>query len=328
MAEDLVQQRSKYSLDRLTQFREGIASFATPTQLDGLTIFAAGSFARLEASEYSDIDLWFTYHKSGRGIETRKSGEKEMFRQIVELAASMGFPAFSGGGRYLQTHNTDDIVQFLGGPTDDASNHFTSRMMLLLESKPVYGDDEYDLVVREMIRPYYTDFHNHKDLFQPWYLMNDIMRYWKTLLLNYENTRRNNGAEAEEQRVKNFKLKFSRMTTCFATIAALGSFQTAVTQEIVESIVKLTPRERLAVVAQNVPTAHVQIDSVLEDYVWFLQLTGKSKPALHAHFEDKEGKRTMFDRANNYGGKMFDLLARIDKENYPKDSGLLRFLVV
>jgi hypothetical protein len=107
-------------------------------------------------------------------------------------------------------------------------------------------------IVKNIVSSYFKDFPDHKRTFQPIFLINDICRFWKTLLLNYENKRnyQRPGAVVDEgqktrQKVKNFKLKFSRMTTSYASVAALGSYTAPVTEENVITITELTPRERL-----------------------------------------------------------------------------------
>jgi hypothetical protein len=129
-----------------------------------------------------------------------------------------------------------------------------------------------------------------------------------------------------KQKVRNFKLKFSRLTTCFASIAALGSFAAPVTEEDVVTITTLTPRERLKSVVGRVPSTESMVDGILKRYEWFLEMTGLPTDELEGHFSDK-GKRTeMFKRGNDYGDLMFHLLQLID--NSDARLRLLRTLVV
>ena len=329
MNHSLADERAQYSRARLATLRDRISTAMNDVHLEGLTIFTAGSFARLEGSQQSDIDLWFTYHPSGRGIETRRVDEAKLFTDLKRIAHEMDFPDFSNDGLYLRTHNTEDVLKHLGSPADDAHNHFTLRMLLLLESRPVYGDVAYESVLREIISSYYRDYPKHQEEFQPWFLMNDIMRFWKTLLLNYEHRRnRPSNASGEEQRIKNFKLKFSRMTTCFATLAALGTMTGPVSEEDVFELVLLTPLDRLRRAATNLPECAELVDSVLAEYSWFIELTGLPKVDLYKRFAEESGRREMFARADAFGSTMFKLLTKIDEVVKPGGSGLLRVLVI
>ncbi len=55
----IYEQRSNFSKGRLKELGEKIAEIPTIPELNSLTIFGAGSYGRCEASEYSDIDLFF-----------------------------------------------------------------------------------------------------------------------------------------------------------------------------------------------------------------------------------------------------------------------------
>jgi UTP:GlnB (protein PII) uridylyltransferase len=59
MALDIANKRSEYSLIRLNELKEKLENLSELKDVPNLTIFAAGSYARLEASEYSDIDMFF-----------------------------------------------------------------------------------------------------------------------------------------------------------------------------------------------------------------------------------------------------------------------------
>jgi hypothetical protein len=116
------------------------------------------------------------------------------------------------------------------------------------------------------------------------------------------------------------------MTTCFASIAALGSFSAPVTQEQVIEITRLTPRERLQTAATRVPGAESIVTEILERYTWFLQMTGLPTNDLEEHFSDKEKRTDMFKQANEYGDSMFRLLQKVD-ESAPRFR-LMRTLVI
>lgn len=329
MTDGFLETRISFSTAQLDELRAEVSDLVQDVQLEGLTIFAAGSFARHEASEHSDIDLFFTYHPTGKTLEQRRTNELKLFGRLIDLVGRLGFPPFSGDSRWLQTHDIDQILLHLGGPEDDAENYFTLRMLMLLESKCVFGDDAYESALRAVVKSYYRDFDGNEESFQPWFLINDVMRYWKTLLLNYES-RRNEGKtpqERSEARAKNFKLRFSRSTTCFATIAALASFDSVPTMEDVYQLALLTPRERLQLVRERIPDVSEVIDDLIAEYNWFLTQTSLSVNELHAKFDSDEERRSMFARAESYGRKIYDLLVAIDEARgtAPK---LLRYLVV
>jgi hypothetical protein len=327
----LQQKRADYSQTRLTELRNRVAKIPEVTALQGLTIFAAGSYGRLEASEHSDIDVFFFVDGDRKNLNEPHTLELRIFGRVIEIADEMGFPKFSNDCEYLALLFTDEIRSNLGGRIDDHGNYFTARMLFLLESRCLFGDETSKKIAGGIINSYFKDFPDHPRTFQPIFLINDICRFWKTLLLNYEHKRNFGGQpEAElkktKQKVRNFKLKHSRMTTCFASIAALGSFNAPVTEEQVIAITKLTPRQRLESVAERVPSAKGPVNEVLEKYEWFLQMTGLPTEQLEEHFSDRVKRTEMFKKANDYGDTMFRLLQSIDDSD--PNLRLLRTLVI
>jgi len=324
--------RQQYSTMRLSELRQRLANLPEVSGVPGLTIFSAGSYGRLEASQYSDIDLFFiTTESQGTVVEPRTS-ELRLFGKIIETVDVMKFPKFSNDCEYLVVMHADDMLEHMGSRADDHANYFTARLLLLLESRCLHNDQAFSRIASRIVSSYFKDYPDHQQTFQPIFLLNDICRFWKTLLLNYENRRGlDPGAVGYEQlrtrqKVRNFKLKYSRMTTCFATIAALGSHLAPVTEAQVLEITCLTPRERLQSVADRIPTVQKHVDDVLERYRWFLDMTGLPTVELEKNFSDKTRRGEMFQLANDYGNSMFKLLQAIDETDPARR--LMRNLVI
>lgn len=329
---DIHHERAEYSRTRLDDLRRQLSNIEALNTFPGLAIFCGGSYARLEASKYSDIDMFFLIAGNKKDISEPRTKSLRLFGKVLETADNMGFPKFSNDCEYLALLYTDEILKNLGGRTDDHENYFTARMLLLLESQCLYGKSVLDDITAKIINSYFKDYPDHKRTFQPLFLLNDICRYWKTLLLNYENKRnlppgsKNIEEQRTRQKVRNFKLKFSRMTICFASIAALGSHVAPVTESQVIELTSLTPRERIESIVSRVPQAKAAVSDVLERYSWFLEMTGLSTAELEGHFSDKQKRTEMFQRANEYGDSMFKLLQVIDETD--SRLKLLRNLVI
>lgn len=323
---DIFEERSAYSRQRIGLLKDAISGLAGPIDLPDLTIFTVGSYGRLEASAHSDIDLFFVYGQSDDTKAERRTNELRLFGRLIEKVEELEFPKLSNDAQYLQSHETEKVLKHLGSAIDDSRNYFTTRMLLLLESRSLYGDEAYVSVMRAMLESYYRDYPTHEENFRPWFLLNDIMRFWKTLLLNYEN-KRNRGRDSSDPRprTKNFKLKYSRATTCFATICAVGSTLGSVGPDEMLEIVSVTPRERLLKVAQDLPELRGDVQTVLDDYAWFLEQTALPTEQLEGLFMDKASKSAMFARASDYGAKLYALITKIDERS---DGALLRALVV
>ena len=107
-------------------------------QNNSLCIYTTGSYGRLEASENSDMDLFFI--DTDENSPTSNIDKTLINAQVINICRAMKLPEFSKDGGYLTIHNINDIVKELGSPADDYKNYFTARMLLLLESKPIYNE--------------------------------------------------------------------------------------------------------------------------------------------------------------------------------------------
>lgn len=325
--DDIYKKRSDYSLGQLNELKKRFIELEPLFEkFPKLAVYATGSYARLEASAHSDIDVFFLNVGKEEDISDPRTNRLRLFGNVIDIAAKMGLPSFSNDCEYLVMLHTDDIISKLGSRIDDHENYFTARMLLLLESYCLYGEDAYKELIELIIDSYFRDYPDHKQSFHPRFLLNDICRFWKTMLLNYENKRRfllessvhedasNDSTEKRKtrQKVKNYKLKYSRMTTCFATVAALGSHTVPVSQEDVRALVAMPPRDRLLSIPNRIKESGDAVNEVLDRYAAFLEMTALSKESLEDALADKTKRIELFEQASQYGDAMFRLLQVID----------------
>jgi hypothetical protein len=189
-------------------------------------VYATGSFGRREASVHSDLDLFIV---SKMGNEKTADGKHQSLLKrlddirikadLIEVTRELKIPEFSGDGKYLVHYSVQELTGTLGKPEDDALNTFTARLLLLLESHPLLGASVYKDVIEEVIAPYWKDFADHKVDFVPAFLTNDILRLWRTFCVNYEaNTSSEPTTENAKRKSKNYKLKHSRLLTCYSAL--------------------------------------------------------------------------------------------------------------
>ncbi len=290
----------------------------------GLTIYAAGSYARGEASIHSDVDLFFIHNDIRVAVEEpRLRGIRVLSAVIREMEEGMEFPPPSNDGQFLNIIPLKSVLEHLGGAEDDYRNHFTARMLLILESQPVYGIPDYTASIEALIDSYFRDYEDHAENFRTTFLVNDIIRFWKTLCLNYEH-RRNQKEETRKikQKIKNFKLKFSRLMTCFATVALLSSYNTIQRDELIR-ISRLRPLDRVLLLYKRVPGVKEPLQKALSLYIWFLRTTASSTEQLEKYFSKKENRAEAFRHADDFGALVFDV-ARVSADS----TGTLRYLVI
>lgn len=205
----------------------------------GLAIFCAGSLARMEAGDKSDLDIFVT--ADGDGKSHGHLFKIELFSALMALNRNLGFPPFSNDGEYLKIYCMNELKSETGSRFDDSENLFTARMLLILESQPVVNVSTYGKHIHEITKHYYRD-RNGTGSFRPLFLLNDLLRYWRTLCLNYEAHRHD---PDRPFRKKNVNLRFSRMLTVFGTVLPLVR-QPIDTVEKLEELCKKTPLDRLA----------------------------------------------------------------------------------
>jgi predicted nucleotidyltransferase len=182
--EGAIRCREEFSQKRLNELEESLKEISELESIDNLTIFSAGSFARLEGGEYSDIDIFFLTSTPRKGFKNPNTTRIRLFGKVIEIVVDkLGFPKFSNDGEYLKVLHTDDMIIKLGGQHDDYENHFTTRMLLLLESKLLYGREIYDDAIQNIVNTYFRDYAKHREDFKCVFLINDIIRFWKTLCL-------------------------------------------------------------------------------------------------------------------------------------------------
>src|SRR5207302_2585843 len=112
--------------------RNRLAKLKELADVPSLTIFGVGSYARLEAGPYSDIDLFFLSLGDKNALPEPRTKSLRLFGRLIEIADNMSFPKFSNDCQYLVILHTADITSYLGSPADDHENYFTARMLLLL----------------------------------------------------------------------------------------------------------------------------------------------------------------------------------------------------
>ena len=242
-------------------------------------VFAAGSLGRLEIADSSDLDLFFVLTDKGDKQQNESNGFKPnnlqiytFFNMICEMYKKHHFPAPSSGGRYLEFINACDLFR-IGSREEDFKNGFTTRILMLLESKYVYNEEDYNRIIEEILNAYFVDFSDHSEDFVPLFLMNDIYRYWYTVTMNYE-FRRDISDDDNKKYWKRLKLKYARMLTCYSMIACL--YKPNIKKEDIIDFVSMTPIERIESVSQFVYGLEREIEDIKKGYSWFLELKSES----------------------------------------------------
>lgn len=267
-------------------------------------VYATGSFGRCEASSHSDLDLFILGKNNGTKGRDGKEGsllkrldEICIKADLIEVTRVLGIQEFSGDGRYLVHYSVDELTETLGTPEDDVTNTFTARLLLLLESHPLLEDKVYKEVTEEVVAAYWRDYEDHKADFMPAFLTNDILRLWRTFCVNYEaRTERVPDEEKAKGKLKNYKLKHSRLLTCYSALLYLLAVfrqQKSVHPADALAMIGLTPTQRLEWLREqpSLADAHETVSRLLDQYERFLETTNAEEGDIVRRFMDKETSR-------------------------------------
>lgn len=319
--------RREFSSQQLKVLKQKIAKIKELKSEIGLCIYTTGSYGRLEAGKFSDIDLFFLTNSRAN---ISKISKTIIDASIIKLCRDMRFPEFSGDGEYLEVHIVNSILEELGSRNDDYLNYFTARMLLLLESKPIYNVTLYDKIINDIVDRYYKDFEDHSNNFQPVFLVNDIIRFWRTMCLNYEHSR-NKASHIKEAKaaikkkkikgsIKNLKLKFSRKLTCYSLLLCLLWSKKLTKKEIIR-LIQLTPMERLEEL-KGIPNIENLVTELIRLYGWFLDTIQKKTDVLYIWISKESNKAYAFNQADRFGEIMVEIMLKT-----PNQDRLRYFLV-
>lgn len=294
-------------------------------------VYLTGSFGRGEASSHSDLDLFVLTRADESTRPPSRLDEICLKADLIEQTRAIGLPEFSGDGEYLAVYPVEQLVKTLGCPQDDASNTFTARLLLLLESRALIGQDVYDAAVQQVLMAYWRDYDDHRDDFMPTFLANDIARLWRTFCVNYEARTSTDPPEKKAKRkLKNYKLKHSRLLTCYSALAyllAVHKVRGRVSLEDATTMVSLRPLERLNALVDETGLGlglKLQgVQPVLESYRTFLSESDQSEADLIRRFGDSQSARSYFTQAHEMGERVFVLMSELGQ-----GSPFYRLLVV
>ncbi len=321
----LLNERRDRTSDRINLLRRELSS-AEKLCSDKACVYATGSYGRGEATSHSDLDLFIV----GRTIGSESVGKKPALRNLEEIilkanlidaTRKLGIRDFDGDGAFLVHYTVDELISYLGKPDDDANNTFTARLLLILESRPLLECSLYRDLTDQVVSVYWADYSGHQDDFTPAFLANDILRLWRTFCVNYEaNTARNPEEKNARRRLKNYKLKHSRLLTCYsALLYLLGCYahKSTVSPTAAAEMVALSPTQRLEWILDqsSLSMAHSKVADLLESYSRFLEGTDAPEKEMIERFLDPEIRKRYARVAHQLGDSVFELFELLGQGN-------------
>lgn len=177
---------------------------------DDIIIGVNGSVARRESTIGSDVDHFFL-STTKAAIDILK--DEEAFRLELE---KQGLKMPSSGGVFEGALPKDQLLAPIGGD-QDINKTLTRRMLFLLEGEWVFNQEAFEKLRSDLISAYVSDTLDDDKL--ALYLLNDIIRYWRTICVDFEY-KTSDGTKPRAIRLA--KLRVSRMLLCFAGFVAVA----------------------------------------------------------------------------------------------------------
>lgn len=174
------------SQTRISTARAHLTSRFTTSDL-GVDVIAFGSLARHEVTKESDFDYLVVATGMPRaGITNGLLDAADELRRIWATQEGRQHDTAGPGttGLFGQAIGAFDLVEQIGLQRD--TNHSLTRRMLLIEesvsllSPQVYGDVLHETLVR------YLSVSPRTGHGPPRFLLNDVLRYWHTLTVDYQ----------------------------------------------------------------------------------------------------------------------------------------------
>jgi predicted nucleotidyltransferase len=252
-----------------------------------------GSLAREEWTSKSDVD--WTLLIDGQADYQHLALAQEISRRLSK--AKFAEPGRTGiFGNMTFSH---DLIQKIGGQ-DDTNQNTTRRILLLLESMAIGKPDAHGRVSRLILKQYLNNDYGLRfgslPFKVPRVLLNDIVRYWRTVTVDFLEKQRTQAGQGWG--LRNAKLRMSRklifatgLLSCFSCdLLANRSARLQLTgpdhstigmEEHLKSFMTKTPLEILATILIELRIRRSTAIKLFTAYDGFLELLDDPRKREH-----------------------------------------------
>jgi predicted nucleotidyltransferase len=271
------------------QLRDELAELDT----EDTSVVVFGSLARDEATSNSDVD--WTLLVDGMADPQHLNVAHEISRRLAKIQAKP--PGREGTfGNLAFSH---EILHWIGGE-DDSNANTTRRMLLLLESQPIGRAEAWDRVLNNVLRRYLTEdrglWQRAKDRGVPLFLLNDIARFWRIMVVDFAYKQRTRGNRGYA--LRSIKLGLSRkliyasgLLACFSchfdfpeehwgTLSTSGNPQLLI--EHLRATFRKTPLEILATMLIRYDSLLEPVKRLFDAYDRFIGFMAEESPVFDA----------------------------------------------
>jgi len=198
-----IERAKTYSRDKISQLRSKLDGVPAAGEM----VVLCGSFAREEASDESDAD-WFAITSQPKPANKEDFDERSIpwLKEVREGIQSIVKVEPSPDGAFAEFEHRNAMLLNIGGDADSNAK-ITRRMLFLLEGCALTDAVEFKAFRREILNRYINE--NISDHQLALFLLNDIIRYYRTMTVDYE-FKTGEGTNPKPWGLRNIKLVFSR----------------------------------------------------------------------------------------------------------------------
>ncbi|MGA3286890.1 MAG: DUF294 nucleotidyltransferase-like domain-containing protein [Bacteroidota bacterium] len=205
----------------------------------------AGSLGRAEALRTSDVDSFFLF---GQNIGTKqKIFAHNIIKKLDNIVSqsSIGLRLASKGA-FSCASTMKQLISNIGG-NEDTNETLTRRMVTFTESDGISSGYFFDSIKGEIIRAYLNDLAPERDRL-PIFLINDLIRYYRTICIDYEYKK---NKIRKPWAIRLAKLRHSRKLLYFSSLLPLFESIRVSSKNRIEWIerqfLNYTPMERMII---------------------------------------------------------------------------------
>jgi predicted nucleotidyltransferase len=307
------------SRDKLAEL-SAIIGDLLPTDEGSLVVF--GSLARREFTAGSDLD-WAVVIDS-RADSLHLKLVHELRKRLDDAKFKVPGPTEVFGGLIF----SHELIHAIGGD-EDTNKNMTRRLLLLLESTPIDtpgSKQVHDRIIRGILKRYvdedasFTPANKRGDKI-PRFLLNDVVRFWRTMAVDYANKYR--ARAGDKWALRNIKLRMSRkllfvsglfMCVSWALKNKEASTEPFSSQELLDHLLEWTRRPPLESMASIIETYGSPLAAdIIGSYDQFLHLLGREedRKVLEKLSPDDAYENQVFLRARDVANRFDEALRKL-----------------
>lgn len=163
-----------------------------------------GSYGREEATHGSDFDHLILLHASPTPAKIR-----QFIEEVRKIGEELELPNPGSSGLFGEIAIGSELYIRIGLESDTNTNT-TRRLLLLTESVSAYSEEIHIHLLKKIIDRYCTDYEEseteHDPSRIPHFLMNDLVRYWRTIAVDF-------GAKKWRALTPNWHVRYAKLVT-------------------------------------------------------------------------------------------------------------------